>query len=68
MFCLQYVVHPFLVYLGKHVKAFCKPTQFAYQHVLVTGGGTGLGKAIAHSVFTKGAIVTLVGKDEDKME
>ena len=50
------------------MKAYCEPTVFPYQHVLVTGGGTGLGKALVKGVFTRGAIVTIVGKDEQKLE
>ena len=41
---------------------------FSYQHVVVTGGGTGLGKALVQGIFTRGAIVTMVGKDEEKLE
>ena len=62
------MVKPYFTYLGKHVKAYCKPTVFPYQHVLVTGGGTGLGKMLVKGVFTRGAIVTIVGKDEQKLE
>ena len=45
-FALQYIVQPLLLYIKSHIKAFCKPTVFSYQHVVVTGGGTGLGKAL----------------------
>ena len=62
------MVKPYFTYLGKHVKAYCKPTVFPYQHVLVTGGGTGLGKMLVKGIFTRGAIVTMVGKDEQKLE
>ena len=67
-FFLNYFVLPYLSYLSKLLNAFCKPTNFAYQHVVITGGATGLGKALVQGVFTKGAIVTMVGKDEDKLE
>ena len=67
-FFLNYFVGPYLSYLLKLLNAFCKPTNFAYQHVVITGGATGLGKALVQGVFTKGAIVTMVGKDEDKLE
>ena len=58
------MVKPFFEYLGQHIKAFCKPTSFAYQHVVITGGGTGLGEALVRGIFYRGAIVTIVGKDE----
>ena len=67
-FCCQYMVHPFCIFLGKQVKAFCKPVMFSYQHVVITGGGTGLGKTLVQGIFTRGAIVTMVGKDEEKLE
>ena len=41
---------------------------FSYQHVVITGGGTGLGKTLVQGIFTRGAIVTMVGKDEHKLE
>lgn len=45
-FLLVHVLQPFIIYLGMHLNAFCKPTMFSYQHVVVTGGATGLGKAL----------------------
>ena len=61
-------MRPFVIYLSTHVKAFCKPVMFSYQHVVITGGGTGLGKTLVQGIFTKGAIVTMVGKDGDKLD
>jgi len=41
---------------------------FAYQHVLITGCGTGLGKSLVQGIFTRGAVVTMIGKDAKKLE
>ena len=52
----------------KQVKAICKPVMFSYQHVVVTGGGTGLGRSLVQGIFTRGAIVTMIGKNEEQLE
>ena len=36
--------------------------------MVITGGGTGLGKTLVQGIFTRGAMVTMVGKDEHKLE
>ena len=46
LFFIIFVVRPTIEYIGRQIKAVCKPAHFDYQHVLVTGGGTGLGKSI----------------------
>ena len=38
------------------------------QHALVTGGGTGIGAAIAKALAAEGAKLTLVGRRRDKLE
>jgi NAD(P)-dependent dehydrogenase (short-subunit alcohol dehydrogenase family) len=38
------------------------------QHALITGGGTGIGAAIAHALATEGAKLTLVGRRREPLE
>jgi len=42
--------------------------RLAGQHALVTGGGTGIGAAIARALGSEGAKLTLVGRRADKLE
>ena len=41
---------------------------FHGKHALVTGGGSGIGAAIAKIMLDKGAYVTIVGRDVDKLQ
>lgn len=41
---------------------------FRNKHALVTGGGSGIGAAIAKIMVDKGAMVTIVGRDADKLQ
>lgn len=37
------------------------------KHVLITGGGSGLGKEIAHECYYKGAYITLIGRTKSSL-
>ena len=43
------------------------PGLFAGQHVIVTGGGSGLGRCIAHELVALGAKIALVGRTPEKL-
>lgn len=40
------LIYPLLVQFVKSIRAVCNPIMFSYKHVLITGCGTGLGKAL----------------------
>ena len=44
-----------------------RPNLFAGKVALVTGGGSGIGRCIAHELASLGATVALVGRKEDKL-
>ena len=39
-----------------------KPLRFADRHIVVTGAGTGIGRAIAHRLSAEGAALTLLAR------
>lgn len=45
-----------------------RPGLFAQQVVLVTGGGSGIGRCTAHELVSLGARVALVGRKRDKLQ
>ena len=45
-----------------------KPSLFAGQSILVTGGGSGIGRCTAHELVALGAKVALVGRKREKLE
>jgi citronellol/citronellal dehydrogenase len=45
-----------------------RPGLFAGQVILVTGGGSGIGRCTTHELASLGAKVAIVGRDSDKLE
>ncbi|MED5419928.1 MAG: SDR family NAD(P)-dependent oxidoreductase, partial [Pseudomonadota bacterium] len=41
---------------------------FDGKHALVTGGGSGIGAAIAQVLVDKGASVTIIGRNRERLE
>ena len=49
-------------------RSIYKPGLFAGQTVIVTGGGSGIGRCIAHELASLGAALALVGRKLEKLE
>ena len=49
-------------------RSIYKPDLFAGQTVLVTGGGSGIGRCIAHELASLGAALALVGRKIEKLQ
>lgn len=45
-----------------------RPDLFKDQVIIVTGGGSGIGRCIAHELSALGALIILVGRKQDKLE
>lgn len=45
-----------------------KPDQFKNQVALITGGGTGIGRCVAHELASLGGIVVIAGRRKDVLE
>ncbi len=45
-----------------------RPGLFAGKHALVTGGGTGIGKAITKELLSLGASVTIASRNTEQLE
>jgi citronellol/citronellal dehydrogenase len=45
-----------------------RPDLFRDQHIIVTGGGSGIGRCTAHELAALGAAVALVGRKVEKLE
>jgi citronellol/citronellal dehydrogenase len=51
-----------------HYRSVFRPDLFAGQTIIVTGGGSGMGRCTAHELASLGAHVVLVGRKLDKLE
>jgi len=49
------------------IRAIFHPITFPYKHVLITGCHSGLGKSLVQEIFMKGAYITMIGREPDKM-
>jgi short-subunit dehydrogenase len=49
------------------IQNYCDPIRFNLQHIMIVGGSDGLGSEIVKEVFKKGALVTIIGRDEQKL-
>ena len=57
-----------LEYIYSKLWAYYNPLYFKLNHVLIIGASDGLGKALATEFFKKGALLTLVGQNEEKLK
>src|SRR5690554_7844214 len=44
------------------------PDLFAGRNIIVTGGGSGIGRCTAHELASLGAQIILIGRKEDKLK
>lgn len=44
------------------------PIMFNYKHILITGSGSGLGKALVAELYMKGAYITMIGRNSEKLQ
>jgi len=51
-----------------HYQSIFRPGLFAGQVVIVTGGGSGIGRCTAHELAALGATVALIGRKVDRLE
>lgn len=49
-------------------RSIFKPGLFQDQLIIVTGGGSGIGRCVAHELAALGAVVALVGRSQDKLD
>ena len=50
-----------------HYNSVFKPGLFDGQTIIVTGGGSGIGRCTAHELASLGAKVILIGRKEEKL-
>jgi citronellol/citronellal dehydrogenase len=51
-----------------HYRSVFRPGLFAGQNILVTGGGSGIGRATAHELASLGAHVLISGRRQEKLD
>ncbi len=51
-----------------HYRSVFRPDLFAGQRIWVTGGGSGIGRCVAHELASLGAEVVISGRSADKLE
>lgn len=51
-----------------HYRSVFRPDLFAGQLIWVTGGGSGIGRCVAHELASLGAKVLISGRSEDKLQ
>lgn len=49
-------------------RSIFRPDLFSGQKIIVTGGGSGIGRCTAHELVSLGAEVALVGRSQDKLD
>jgi len=54
--------------MSEHYRSVFRSGLFAGQTVMVTGGGSGIGRCTAHELASLGAHVVLVGRNAEKLE
>ncbi len=54
--------------MAKQYDSVFKPGLFAGKTIVVTGGGSGIGRCTAHELASLGAMVILIGRNADKLE
>lgn len=57
------VLWPMMSHVIRSIRVSCHPLMLPYKHVLITGAGSGLGKALVSEIYQRGAYITMIGKD-----
>lgn len=54
--------------MSTHYRSIFTPNCFAEKHVIVTGGGSGIGRCTAHELSALGANVILLGRNAERLQ
>ena len=54
--------------MNHHYRSAFRPGLLAGQVIVITGGGSGIGRCTAHELASLGAMVVLVGRNPDKLQ